>query len=128
MGGGSWGLASGRISRSLISLGMFSVPLFLGCAALIAAHEGLSRCTARALERVGWAVRALRLRCPGYACAFNRVVSTVPASDPAPSLLADVVLCRRPSGSVMTGKFPRGWQGPPRAGPPVAWLVVADGV
>lgn len=28
----------------------------------------------------------------------------------------------------MTGKFPRGWQGPPRAGPPVAWLVVADGV
>ena len=99
---------------------------FFGCTALIAAHEGFSCCGAQALELVGSVLRAPRLRCSGYARAFNRGVSMIPASDPAPSLLTDVVLCRRLAAAVMIGKVPGGWQGPPRAGPPVAWLVVAD--
>ena len=120
-------IPSGRVSRSLgFSRNVLCTFFFFGCAAPIAAHEGFSCCRARALERVGLVVRALRLSCPGYACAFNRGVSMIPTSDPAPSLLADVVLCRRASGAVLVGKFPRGWQGPPRAGPPVAWLVVSE--
>lgn len=121
------GARSGRISRSLVSLGMLSVPLFLGCAALLQ-HTRASRCTARALERVGWAVRALRLRLSLVTHAFNRVVSTVPASDPAPSLPGGRCSVQEARSRDDWKKPCRGWQGPPRAGPPVAWLVVADGV
>ena len=80
-------IPSGRVSRSLgFSRNVLCTFFFFGCAALIAAHEGFSCCRAWALEHVGSVVRALRLRCPGYACAFNRGVSMIPASDPAPSL------------------------------------------
>lgn len=54
-------------------------------------------------------------------CVFNKGILMIPTSDPGKSsLLVDVFLSRRPSGAVMIGKVPRGWQGSPRAGAPMA--------
>lgn len=51
----------------------------------------------------------------------NEGIWMISTSDPAKSdFLVDLVPPRRPSGTVMIEKVPRGWQGSPGSGTPMA--------